>query len=184
VVCCTQHDAQRRGEARRQEGLAPIGVPVEALLAIANRRSDGNSVAKLLVDTGFLVALYRRNDELHQSALRFLQGNREGLITVAPVIVEACHFLAIEARMHLLQWITREGLTVLEIPQAVYSKLAALMEKNRNLDCDLADVALLWVGTRTPYPPPTQGDFSALNKAAAIASGVARRPVTSSMLIR
>ena len=59
-------------------GLAPIGVPVGASLAIASRRSDGNSVANLLVDTGFLVALYRRNDELHQSALRFLQGNREG----------------------------------------------------------------------------------------------------------
>ena len=95
--------------------MAPIGVPVEASLAVANRRSDGNSVANLLVDTGFLVALYRRNDELHQSALRFLQGNREGLITVAPVIVEACHSLAMEARVHLLQWITREGLTVFEI---------------------------------------------------------------------
>ncbi|TLY91930.1 MAG: PIN domain-containing protein [Gammaproteobacteria bacterium] len=129
--------------------MAPIGVLVEASLAVANRRSDGNSVANLLVDTGFLVALYRRNDELHQSALRFLQGNREGLITVAPVIVEACHFLAIEARMHLLQWITREGLTVFEIPQAVYSKLAALMEKYRNLDCDLADVALLWLAAES-----------------------------------
>ena len=48
-------------------------------------------MANLLVDTGFLVALYRRNDQLHQSALRFLQGNREGLITVTPVIVEAYH---------------------------------------------------------------------------------------------
>lgn len=102
-------------------------------------------MASLLVDTGFLVALYRRNDELHQSALKFLQRSREGLITVAPVIVEVCHFLAIEARIHLLQWIAREGLTVFEIPQAVYLKLAALMDKYKNLDCDLADVALLWL---------------------------------------
>jgi uncharacterized protein len=106
-------------------------------------------VASLLVDTGFLVALYRRHDELHQSALRFLQGNRERLITVSPVIVEACHFLAIEARMHLLQWITREGLRVVEIPRAVYSKLAALLQKYRNLDCDLADVALLWLAAES-----------------------------------
>lgn len=106
-------------------------------------------MASLLVDTGFLVALYRRNDELHQSALKFLQGNRERLITVSPVIVEACHFLAIEARMHLLQWITREGLTVVEIPQSMYSKLAALMGKYRNLDCDLADVALLWLAAES-----------------------------------
>jgi uncharacterized protein len=106
-------------------------------------------VAGLLVDTGFLVALYRRNDELHQSALRFLQGNRERLITVSPVIVEASHFLAIEARVHLLQWIAREGLVVIEIAQGAYTKLGALMQKYRNLDCDLADVALLWLAAET-----------------------------------
>ena len=126
-----------------------ILAPAAASLAIVSRSSGANSVAGLLVDTGFLVALYRRNDELHLSALRFLQGNRERLITVSPVIVEACHFLAIEARMHLLQWITREGLMVVEIPQAVYAKLAATMQKYRNLDCDLADVALLWFAAET-----------------------------------
>ena len=127
----------------------PTAAPTEASPAIASRLSGANSVAGLLVDTGFLVALYRRNDELHQSALRFLQGNRERLITVPPVIVEACHFLTIEARVHLLQWITREGLVVVEIPQAAYSKLGALMQKYRNLDCDLADVALLWLAAET-----------------------------------
>lgn len=106
-------------------------------------------MAGLLVDTGFLVALYRRNDELHQSALRFLQGNREQLITVSPVIVEACHFLAIEARLHLLQWIRRQGLMVVDVPQAAYSKLAGFMQKYRNLDCDLADVALLWLAAES-----------------------------------
>ena len=65
------------------------------------------------------------------------------------MIAEACHFLAIEARVHLLQWITREGLVVVEIPQAAYSKLGALMQKYRNLDCDLADVALLWLAAET-----------------------------------
>lgn len=106
-------------------------------------------MAGLLVDTGFLVALYRRNDELHQSALGFLQGNREQLITVSPVIVEACHFLAIEARLHLLQWISREGLMVVEVPQAAYSKLAGFMQKYRNLDCDLAEAALLWLAAES-----------------------------------
>lgn len=126
-----------------------MAVRGEASPALPSRRSGADSVASLLVDTGFLVALYRRNDELHQSALKFLQTNRERLITVSPVIVEACHFLAIEARMHLLQWITRQGLMVVEIPQAVYSKLAALMQKYRNLDCDLADVALLWLAAES-----------------------------------
>jgi predicted nucleic acid-binding protein len=106
-------------------------------------------VGSLLVDTGFLVALYRRNDELHQSALKFLEGNSERLITVSPVIVEVCHFLSLEARVHLLQWVTREGLTVVEIPPSAYSKFAALMQKYGNLDCDLADVALLWLAAES-----------------------------------
>jgi predicted nucleic acid-binding protein len=106
-------------------------------------------VGSLLVDTGFLVALYRRNDELHQSALKFLEGNSERLITVSPVIVEVCHFLSLEARVHLLQWVTRGGLTVVEIPPSAYSKFAALMQKYGNLGCDLADVALLWLAAES-----------------------------------
>jgi uncharacterized protein len=106
-------------------------------------------VGSLLVDTGFLVALYRRNDELYQSALKFLEGNSERLITVSPVIVEVCHFLSLEARVHLLQWVAREGLTVVEIPPSAYSKFAALMQKYGNLDCDLADVALLWLAAES-----------------------------------
>lgn len=47
----------------------------------------------LLVDTGFLVALYIRGDSLHSAAVEWLQQNRSPLQTVAPVIVEACFFL-------------------------------------------------------------------------------------------
>jgi len=106
-------------------------------------------VTSLLVDTGFLVALYRRNDELHDSALTFLRGNCERLISVSPVIVEACHFLSLGARVQLLQWAARGGLTVVDIAQSVYPRLALLMEKYRNLECDLADVALLWLAAES-----------------------------------
>ena len=47
----------------------------------------------LIVDTGFLVALYIRRDKLHQQALKFLQKNEQALITATPVIVECCYFL-------------------------------------------------------------------------------------------
>lgn len=45
----------------------------------------------LIVDTGFLVALYIRRDNLHSQALHFLQQNNQALITTAAVIVESCH---------------------------------------------------------------------------------------------
>jgi predicted nucleic acid-binding protein len=46
----------------------------------------------LIVDTGFLVALYIRRDNLHSQALHFLQQNNQVLITTAPVIVKSCYF--------------------------------------------------------------------------------------------
>ena len=52
----------------------------------------------LIVDTGFLVALYIRRDNLHSQALHFLQQNNQALITTAPVIVESCYFLDAKAQ--------------------------------------------------------------------------------------
>jgi predicted nucleic acid-binding protein len=43
----------------------------------------------LIVDTGFLVALYIHRDNLHSQALRFLKQNNQALITTAPVIVRS-----------------------------------------------------------------------------------------------
>lgn len=59
-------------------------------------------MASLLVDTGFLVALYIRGDTLHGAAVDYLRGNRAALPTVAPVMVETCSFLDVRARVELL----------------------------------------------------------------------------------
>jgi predicted nucleic acid-binding protein len=56
----------------------------------------------LIVDTGFLVALYIRRDKLHPYAVNFLQQNQKPLITAAPAIVESCYFLDAKAKIALL----------------------------------------------------------------------------------
>ena len=56
----------------------------------------------LIVDTGFLVALYIRRDKLHSHALNFLQQNQQSLITTSAVIVESCYFLDAKAKVALL----------------------------------------------------------------------------------
>ncbi|MCI0666657.1 MAG: hypothetical protein L0Y43_01220 [Methylococcaceae bacterium] len=50
-------------------------------------------MARLIVDTGFLVALYIRRDVLHESAIEFLRREAGTLITVPAVVVETCYFL-------------------------------------------------------------------------------------------
>jgi hypothetical protein len=102
-------------------------------------------VARLVVDTGFLVALYRRGDGLHEQAIGFLRENRAPLLTVLPVVVEACHFLNTRGKVELLRWIERGGLVVAEVPVEAYPALAGHLRKYENLEIDLADAALLWL---------------------------------------
>ena len=102
-------------------------------------------MTRLVVDTGFLVALYRRGDSLHDAALRFLHGNRAPLLTTSPVVVETCHFLNVRGKVELLSWVTKGGLNVAEVPTETYPALAANLEKYANLDIDLADATLIWL---------------------------------------
>jgi predicted nucleic acid-binding protein len=81
----------------------------------------------LIVDTGFLVALYIRRDKLHPYAVKFLQQNQQPLITAAPVIVESCYFLDAKAKIALLDWVLRGGLSVIDVPVAAYEEIAQTM---------------------------------------------------------
>jgi hypothetical protein len=102
-------------------------------------------VPRLVVDTGFLVALYRRRDGLHADAVSFLSENRAPLVTVSAVIAEACYFLATPAKVELLRWVARGGIAMAEVPVDAYPVLATLLTKYADLDLDFTDVALVWL---------------------------------------
>ena len=114
----------------------------------ANACCGHDFVNRLLVDTGFLVALYIRGDTLHQSALSYLRQNRLPLQTVAPVIVETCFFLDAPGKAALLNWIAHGGLGVAEIPVSSYPDLAAYIQKYADQDIDFADAALVWLANQ------------------------------------
>ncbi|MCF7996700.1 MAG: hypothetical protein K9L88_17970 [Chromatiaceae bacterium] len=105
----------------------------------------------LLVDTGFLVALYIRGDALHQAAIDFLRQNPLPLTTVAPVVVETCFFLDACGKRALLNWIANGGLTVADIPIDHYPDLADYIHKYADQDIDLADAALVWLANQTGH---------------------------------
>lgn len=102
-------------------------------------------MARLVVDTGFLVAIYRRRDSLHAEALAFLRENRVPLVTASPVVVETCYFLGLRAKVELLEWIAKGGLAVAEVPVEAYPALGLLLTRYTALDLDLTDVALVWL---------------------------------------
>lgn len=99
----------------------------------------------LLVDTGFLVALFRRRDRLRAAARNFLVTSKAPLVTVAPVIVETCFFLDAEEKQNLLEWLKRGAVGVREVPVDAYPKISWLIGKYADRDPDFTDMALLWL---------------------------------------
>lgn len=106
-------------------------------------------VTPLLVDTGFLVALYIRGDNLHHAAVSYLRQNQAPLRTAAPVIVETCFFLDASGKTALLSWIAQGGLAVADIPVSCYPNLAAYIQKYADQDIDFVDAALVWLASQT-----------------------------------
>ena len=102
------------------------------------------AVNTLLVDTGFLVALFRRRDKLRAAARRFLTASRAPLATVAPVIVETCFFLTAAEKQDLLEWAKRGALAVHDVPMDAYQKLSWLIGKYADRDPDFTDMVLVW----------------------------------------
>ena len=94
-------------------------------------------MTSVLVDTGFLVSLFRPADRLRAQARACLQMNRHPLITVTSVIVETCFFLDAAGKGRLLEWVERGALDVADVPVSAYRKI------------DFADAALVWLAEQS-----------------------------------
>lgn len=106
---------------------------------------------RFLVDTGFLVALGRTRDPLHAAARSYMHDCTTGLATVSAVVVETCHFLRLEARRALLDWLASGGPAVVEVPPEAYPELSRTMDRHRDRDIDFADAALVWLAEQTGH---------------------------------
>ena len=103
----------------------------------------------VIVDTGFLVSLFRPAERLRAPAREFLRNNRRPLVTVAPVIVETCFFLDPDGKARLLEWIQRGAVAVAEVPTSAYAEIGRLIRKYADRDIDFADAAIVWLAEKT-----------------------------------
>ncbi len=103
----------------------------------------------VIVDTGFLVALFRPAERLRAPAREFLRNNRHPLLTVAPVIVETCHFLGPDGKARLLEWIQRGAVAVAEVPTSAYTDIRIPIRKYANRNIDFTDAAIVWLAEQT-----------------------------------
>jgi predicted nucleic acid-binding protein len=108
-------------------------------------------VTGVIVDTGFLIPLFRPAERLRAPAREFLRNNRHPLLTVAPVIVETCFFLAPDGKDRLLEWVQRGALAVAEVPTSVYADIRAVIRKYADRNIDFTDAAIVWLAEKTGY---------------------------------
>jgi hypothetical protein len=106
-------------------------------------------VTGIIVDTGFLIPLFRPAERLRAPAREFLRNNRHPLLTVTPVIVETCFFLASDDKARLLEWIQRGAIAVAEVPASAYADIRALILKYADHNIDFADAAVVWLAEKT-----------------------------------
>lgn len=100
-------------------------------------------------DTGFLVALFAKNDKHHSSSIRWLKGARDvALCSLWPVVVEACFLLDERARLALLEWLETGVIHVFELALTDLPDIQGVMKKYRNLDPDFTDAALVALAQR------------------------------------
>ena len=99
----------------------------------------------VLVDTGFLKALFDPTDVLAASATRYLQAHNHPLATVSATVVEACFFLDPIQKADLLAWIRRGGMSIVDVPANAYAQLEQTLRKYADRELDFADAALVWL---------------------------------------
>ena len=106
-------------------------------------------MSAVLADSGFIVALGIRRDPRHDAAKSFLAGYKGEIIVSAPVIVETCYFLSIAGKMRLLDWISKGGAKVAELPSAAYGDIGAIIGRYAHLEPDFTDAAIVWLAETT-----------------------------------
>lgn len=102
-------------------------------------------MAKVLADTGPLVAWLDRGDGDHARCAAFFAGFQGQLITTWPVLTEVCHLLPRHIVGRFMRWVAAGGVTVREMTPTAPDDIATLMEKYDDLPMDLADASLVWL---------------------------------------
>lgn len=101
----------------------------------------------IIIDTGYLVALFSRRDRYHEAAMKTRsQIDTRIWMTTWPVITEVCHLLS-SVQPHLAQQFLvlceRKILNLFELRLEHFARIKTLMTKYEELPMDLADASLV-----------------------------------------
>lgn len=99
----------------------------------------------VLLDTGPLVALFKRNDTHHARAVAWFKRQRGPLLTTQAVVTEAWHLLSVPARLPLARFVTA-ACEVHDFGSQGQARIVAMLERYADLPMDYADATLVVLG--------------------------------------
>jgi predicted nucleic acid-binding protein len=105
---------------------------------------------RVLVDTGPLVAILSRDDEYHEVCVQALREMPGPLFSCWPVITEAAWLLRRSSQVvhRLLQNLDGDFLELLPLTGSEGAAIAAMMERYKDIQPQLADAALVFLAER------------------------------------
>lgn len=110
-------------------------------------------MARALVDTGAIVALFNLDDPHHGAAAGWFKGFRGQLLTTEAVVTETAYVLAASPphRRAVLAWIGRGRAAGLLKVEPIHDHLAVsrILDRYGDLPCDYADATLIELAERT-----------------------------------
>lgn len=113
--------------------------------------ASGRAVARprILLDTGFFIALFDRLDAHHERVGAWLRGCDAELHTVPSTVAEAAHFLPPRSRALLARTVARGAIRIQTPDTAGYARVAELFDKYADFDPDWTDLELVWLAEVT-----------------------------------
>ena len=101
--------------------------------------------AKLLLDTGALVALIDRSEKRHKDCVAVFENWDSSIFTTEAVLTEALYLLNAQWRWQkiCLEFFTREAFMLVPASASSLDRVSLLMERYRNVPMDFADATLV-----------------------------------------
>jgi uncharacterized protein len=100
---------------------------------------------RLIVDAGPLIGWFDANDAYHAMVRGFFDSYTGELLRTWPTLSEVCHLLPEHMVANFVRWLSRGGITVIDVPASAIAALADRMDKYADLPKDLADASLIWL---------------------------------------
>lgn len=99
----------------------------------------------VLLDTGPLVALFKRNDTHHARAVAWFKAHRGALLTTQAVVTEAWHLVSPSARLSMVRF-TLAACEIREFDAGGQARILTTLQRYADLPMDYADATLVVLG--------------------------------------